>query len=96
MSLDINERTKSLLSTPLLVLLLIDKAGEASISDLIRTSKGMSASTITRYVKELNDLGLIEIETTRSSVGTEKKIIRITQKGKEIINNIKKLNEILS
>ncbi|WP_157043033.1 winged helix-turn-helix domain-containing protein [Sulfuracidifex metallicus] len=56
----------------------------------------MSASTITRYVKELNDLGLIEIETTRSSVGTEKKIIRITQKGKEIINNIKKLNEILS
>ncbi|AAY79894.1 MarR family transcriptional regulator [Sulfolobus acidocaldarius] len=66
------ERTKIgknldlLLSPPLRLLLLIYSLGEATVSQLIKESGGMSASTITKYVRQLEGLGLVSVELTSS------------------------------
>ncbi len=91
----LNEKTKSLLSHPLRVLVLIYQLGECTVSDLVKASGGMSASTITKYVKELESLGLISVTQGKTNVGTEKKIIKISDKGLQVINYIIKLNELL-
>nr|CDF66441.1 conserved conjugative plasmid protein [Saccharolobus solfataricus P2] len=51
---------------------------------------------ITKYVRELESLGLISVTQGKTNVGTEKKIIKISDKGLQVINYIIKLNELLS
>jgi DNA-binding MarR family transcriptional regulator len=96
LKLELNKKTESLLPHSLRVLILIYQLGECTVSDLIRASGGMSATTITKYVRELESLGLISVTPTKTTVGTEKKIIKITDKGLQVINYIIKLNGILA
>nr|WP_011229441.1 MarR family transcriptional regulator [Sulfolobus sp. NOB8H2]CAA09129.1 hypothetical protein [Sulfolobus sp. NOB8H2] len=91
----LNKNVELLLSTPLKILLKIYMLGETTITQLVKESDGMSATTVTKYVKQLEEMGLIDVEVTRTNVGTEKKIIRVSKKGLEVVDYIIKLNKLL-
>ncbi|MEM3862909.1 MAG: MarR family transcriptional regulator [Metallosphaera sp.] len=91
----LNKNIEVLLSTPLKILLKIYMLGETIVTQLVKESGGMSATTITKYVKQLEEMGLIEVEVAKTNVGTEKKIIKVSKKGLEVIDYIMKLNKLL-
>ncbi|MEM4024530.1 MAG: MarR family transcriptional regulator [Metallosphaera sp.] len=91
----LNKNIEVLLSTPLKILLKIYMLGETIVTQLVKESDGMSATTITKYVKQLEEMGLIEVEVAKTNVGTEKKIIKVSKKGLEVIDYIMKLNKLL-
>ena len=61
-------------------------------SQLVTVSK-MSSSTVQRWIQWLENKGLIEVIETKTIVGSKKKIIRVTERGRKIVDEIKNLSK---
>ncbi|ACR42205.1 helix-turn-helix transcriptional regulator [Saccharolobus islandicus] len=87
-----DETIEEFLSTPLKLLLIIAKYGDNGIAqyDLIYNTR-MSSGTVLKHTKLLADKGLIQIIETKTEVGSKKKIFKITEKGKRVVEEINKL-----
>ncbi|QXJ27106.1 Transcriptional regulator, wHTH [Saccharolobus shibatae B12] len=91
-----NSDLEEFLSTPLKLLLIIAKYGDNGIAqyDLIYNTR-MSSGTVLKHTKLLAEKGLIQIIETKTEVGSKKKIFKITEKGKKVVEELNKLmNEI--
>ena len=91
----INKKLLDILSTPMQILLYINEMGEGSLMDLVKTS-GMSWHTIQKWIPILEENGLITVREEKTSVGTTKKIVKLTSIGKAIVEKLLELNETLN
>ncbi|MEM0077327.1 MAG: MarR family transcriptional regulator [Saccharolobus sp.] len=66
-----------------ILLLLDEKNTELTVTEIVEImKKNTSATTITNWLRELEKLGLIEVREERTPVGTRKKLVGLTEKGK--------------
>ncbi|WP_338601304.1 MarR family transcriptional regulator [Sulfolobus tengchongensis] len=82
------------LSTPMKLLLIIAENDNIVQSQLVLVSK-MSSSTVQKWVTWLESKGLIEVIETKTIVGSKKKIIRLTEKGKKVVDEIRNLSNMV-
>lgn len=80
------------LSTPMKLLIIIADNDNIVQSQLVLVSK-MSSSTVQRWIEWLENKGLIEVIEAKTNVGSKKKIIRVTEKGRKIVDEIKNLSK---
>lgn len=62
--------------------------------NLVKIS-GMSWHTIQRWIPILEKNGLIAIREEKTSAGTTKKVVRLTEAGKAVVEKLLKLNDTL-
>lgn len=91
----INKKLFDILSIPMQILLFINIMGEGSLMDLVSVSE-MSWRTIVRWVPILEEDGLVIVEERKTSVGTVKKSVKLTEIGKAIVGKLLELNENLN
>ncbi|XAF02001.1 MarR family transcriptional regulator (plasmid) [Sulfolobus tengchongensis] len=82
------------LSTPMKLLLIIAENDNIVQSQLVLVSK-MSSSTVQKWVTWLESKGLIEVIEAKTNVGSKKKIIRLTEKGKKVVDEIRNLSNMV-
>ena len=91
----INRKLLDILSTPMQILIYIDMMGEGSLMDLVNRSK-MSWHTIQKWIPVLEENGLITVREEKTSVGTTKKVVKLTDAGKAVVKKLMELNETLN
>lgn len=85
----------SIFSTPMQVLIYIYEMKEGSLMDLVGISK-MSWHTIQTWIPVLEENGLITVTEDRTVVGSYKKVVRLTEKGKIVAEKLIELSRELS
>ncbi|BBG27288.1 MarR family winged helix-turn-helix transcriptional regulator [Sulfuracidifex tepidarius] len=95
MEVRINDKLFDILSTQMKILFYIGDLKQCTLSELREVTKS-SWSTINKIVPELQKDGLIEIVEEKTSVGSVKKIVRLTKKGSAIFDKIIELNNLLN
>lgn len=91
----INKKLLDLLSTSMQILLYINIMGEGSLMDLVRIRK-MSWHTVQKWIPVLEENGLITVREEKTSVGTAKKVVKLTETGKAVVGKLLELNESLN
>ena len=90
----INKKLLDILSTPMQILLYINMMGEGSLMDLVKISQ-MSWHTIQKWIPFLEENGLIVVREEKTSVGTAKKVVKLTETGKVVVEKLLELNDTL-
>lgn len=69
---------------------------EITVTQLVKIfQKSSSASTVTNWLYELEKLGLVQIREERTTVGTTKKLISLTNRGRLAAEYLKSMYEII-
>ena len=95
MEIKINDKLFDVLSTQMKILFYIGILRQCTLTELREATKS-SWSTINKTVPELHQLGLIEIIEEKTSVGSIKKVVRLSKKGEAVFNKLLELNDVLN
>nr|WP_011229440.1 helix-turn-helix transcriptional regulator [Sulfolobus sp. NOB8H2]CAA09128.1 hypothetical protein [Sulfolobus sp. NOB8H2] len=79
-----------------ILILLYEKNTEFTVTEIVEIlKKNTSVTTITNWLRELERLGLIEVREERTPVGTRKKLVSLTEKGKLAAEYIRRIYDIV-
>ena len=95
MAIKINDKLFDVLSSQMKILFYIGVLRQCTLSEL-REATQASWSTINRIIPELQQAGLIEITEEKTSVGSIRKVVRLSKKGEAIFNKLLELNDLLN
>jgi len=95
MEIKINDKLSDVLSTQMKILFYIGMLKQCILTEL-REATQSSWSTINKVIPELQQAGLIEIIEEKTSVGSIKKIVKLSKKGEAIFNELLELNALLN
>ena len=95
MTVKISDKLFDVLSTQMKILFYVGLLKQCTLSEL-REATQASWSTINKIIPELYQAGLIEIIEEKTSVGSIKKVVRLSKKGEAIFNKLLELNDLLN
>jgi|GEM_PF-2110117 len=95
MEIKINGKLFDVLSTQMKILFYIGMLKQCTLTEL-REATQSSWSTINKVIPELQQAALVEIIEEKTSVGSIKKIVKLSKKGEAIFNKLLELNDLLN